>query len=108
MPTAAYGHAWRTRIRPAALQRDHWECVRCGLGDRAMGLRSALDVAHLSGDTSDTSDENLAVLCRRDHRANDYASWAAKFREYLALERERRIAEKDNSRPILRFLSESR
>src|SRR6476659_9014843 len=63
MPTPTpYGHAWRTRIRPEALRRAGWECARCGLPDRAMGLRSALDVAHLNGDTADMSEENLAVL----------------------------------------------
>src|SRR5580765_1698262 len=101
-----YDHTWRTVTRPAALRRAHWECQRCGLPDRPLGLRSALDVAHLSGDTTDSSDDNLAVLCRRDHRSHDYTSWAAKFREYLILERHRRIDQKDKARPILTLLSE--
>jgi hypothetical protein len=61
-------------------------------------------VAHLDGDTSNSGEDNLAVLDRRCHRAHDYASWAAKFKEYLRIERERRADEKDAARPILQML----
>ena len=102
-----YDHHWRTVLRPETLARDHYECVRCAMPDRPMGLRSALDVAHLDGDNTHNEPENRATLCRLCHRAHDYASWAGKFKSWLIAERERRIDAKDKGRPILEYLKEA-
>lgn len=99
-----YGHLWRTVDRPAALLRAGHECVRCAIPDRPMGLRSSLDGAHLDGNPQNRSDENIAVLCRRCHRAADYAGWALKYGAWLTQERERRADLKDAGRPILQML----
>lgn len=99
-----YGHLWRTVDRPAALLRAGYECVRCAIPDRPMGLSSSLDGAHLDGNPENRSDENIAVLCRRCHRAADYAGWALKYRAWLVLERERRADLLDAGRPILQML----
>lgn len=96
-----YGRHWRTVERPETLQRDCWECCRCGMPDRPTGLRSALDVAHLDGDPSHSEPDNRATLCRQCHRKHDMPSWSEKFKEYLRSERERRITGKDAARPIL-------
>ena len=98
-----YGHHWRTVERPQTLARNYWECVRCGIGDRPMGLRSALDVAHLNGNNLDGDEANRATLCRTCHRATDYESWSAKYRAWLADERERRLDRLDAERPILNY-----
>ena len=99
-----YGYHWRTVDRPAALVRAGYECQRCAIPDRPAGLRSSLDGAHLDGDPRNGADDNVAILCRRCHRAHDLPSWTAAFRAWLETERDRRIAEKDAARPILAFL----
>jgi 5-methylcytosine-specific restriction endonuclease McrA len=106
MPTP-YGHIWRTKLRPETLQRDCYECVRCCKPDRPMGLRSNLEVAHLDGDKWNNAPENLAILCPTCHKAQDYEPWSKKYRAWLVEERERRVAEKDASRPILAYLKEA-
>jgi 5-methylcytosine-specific restriction endonuclease McrA len=104
-----YGHHWRTVTRPLALIRAGYECQRCGIGDRSMGNRSALDVAHLlipPGQPGHDDEDNLAVLCPKDHRAHDYTQWAEKFRAWLLVEKDRRITAADAARPILAMLTE--
>lgn len=102
-----YGHTWRTVERPAALVRAGHECVRCLAPDRPSGLWSTLDVAHLDGNPANRSEDNLAVLCRRCHRATDYAVWSRKYRVWLIAERERRADLLDAGRPILQLLRAS-
>lgn len=82
-----YGHKWRTVIRPAVLGRAGHRCERC----RAAGR---LDVAHLDGDNTHDVVENLAALCRKDHRAHDLTAWRRKCHET-------RSARKDAARPLL-------
>jgi hypothetical protein len=50
---------------------------------------------------------NLALLCRRCHRAADYPSWSAKFTQWLIGQRDERVAKKDAARPILAYLEEA-
>jgi len=102
-----YGYHWQTFDRPETLKRDCYECVRCGMPDRPMGLRSALDVAHLDGDPTNPDPDNLATLCRRDHRAHDYDAWAALYAEYVRHRREERLDAKDAERPLLAMLQEA-
>ncbi|MGO9893117.1 MAG: hypothetical protein ACLPX8_02745 [Bryobacteraceae bacterium] len=102
-----YGHHWRTIVLPALRVRASYACERCDLPDRPSGLRSALDGAHLDGDTSNNDDMNLALLCRRCHRAADYPSWSAKFTQWLIGQRDERVAKKDAARPILAYLEEA-
>jgi hypothetical protein len=92
-----YGRAWRTVIRPAALIRACYECERCAMPDRPMGLKSTLEAAHLNANPSDMSDSNIAILCHRCHRRHDYADWAYRTRET-------RLDHKDAARPILALL----
>jgi 5-methylcytosine-specific restriction endonuclease McrA len=83
-----YGHHWRTVIRPRILKRCGGRCERCGrVPDR-------IEVAHLDGDATNRTDENLAGLCSTCHKRHDYPQWAAK-----ALETRR--ARKDRCRPLL-------
>lgn len=118
MPTP-YGYHWRTITRPALLRRAGGvfdddgrylggaRCARCGIPDLyplSLWQRSTLDGAHLDGNIANDAEDNTAALCRTCHRANDYPSWAAKFKEYLRVQRDLRLAEKDAARPILEFL----
>ena len=102
-----FGHKWQTITRPAVLTRAGFECERCGMPDRPMGTRSSLDIAHLSlapGQQGHDEISNLAALCRKDHRAHNYDSWAEKFKQYLKIQRDKRVAAKDAERPILALL----
>jgi hypothetical protein len=72
-----------------------------------MGTYSQLERAHLDGDRTNDKPENIAVLCRTCHRAHDYPEWAEKFKKYLRVQKEARIAEKDAARPILVMLEAS-
>jgi len=113
-----YNHHWRTVVRPHILQRaggifengDYKGCARCercGRPDALLSVyqHSELDIAHLDGDRLD--DDALAALCRKCHRALDYAEWAAKFSAWVRAERDRRAAEADSHRPILVYLQEA-
>jgi len=82
-----YSYRWRTRTRPAILDRDGNRCRRCGRGGR-------LDVAHLDGDNTQDKHANLAAMCRRCHVRFDYAVAQAKARWT-------RAGRKDRQRPIL-------
>ena len=112
----AYGYHWRKHLRPAILLRDCYECVRCAMPDRTDGLRSSLEVAHLDRSNSNDAPENLATFCHRCHKAYDYASWAAKYRAWLLLNKKdwlrrrklKRISRKDNHRPLLQMLMHGR
>lgn len=95
-----YGHRWRTLTRPAILARACYECERCAMPDRPMGLKSALEGAHLNGDSSNDSPANTAALCHTCHRRHDYAAWAAAAGET----RRRR---KDAARGLLALLAEA-
>jgi 5-methylcytosine-specific restriction endonuclease McrA len=106
MPTP-YNHHWRTVLRPETLRRDGYECVKCGVGDRAAGLRSALEVAHLDGDSSNNAPENRAALCNTCHKAHDYPTWWPQYRAWLKAKQEREIDEADAARPILQLLKEA-
>jgi cytochrome c553 len=64
-------------------------------------------VAHLDEDPSNMAEDNLAALCRRCHAANDYSSWAVRYRAWQTKQREERIAALDAGRPILQFLEEA-
>ena len=102
-----YGRKWR-KIRRRILERAGWECERCGLPDRPMGLISTLEVAHLSGEPSaDPDEDGLACLCHRCHRRHDYQQWFEQFQVWLRRERERRAEAKDRERPILVLLEAS-
>ncbi len=103
--TSPYDHHWRYTIRPALLRRACYECERCGIGDRAMGLHSYLQGAHLDGDPWHQDDENLACLCRRCHRAHDYEDWARKCAIKRRIEWERKADEKDAGRELLRLMT---
>jgi 5-methylcytosine-specific restriction endonuclease McrA len=103
----AYGHAWRTRFRPETLARDYYECVRCAMPDRPMGLRSNLEVAHLDGDETNNAPENRATLCVTCHKRHDLHTWAPQFKAWLEWDRERKIDERDAARPILALLREA-
>jgi len=92
-----YGREWRDEIRPAALVRAGYECERCALPDRPMGLTSALEGAHLDGNPANTQESNIAILCHRCHKAHDYPEWARKCRGT-------RLDRKDAARPLLAFL----
>lgn len=103
-----YNHAWRTRTRPFILYRAGGrfpdakyagaaKCERCGWIDCLHDGCSELDVAHLvipPGEPGHDEPENLAALCRRCHRAHDYAEWARKCYET-------RSRRKDAARPLL-------
>ena len=102
-----YCHIWRTKLRPETLARDCYECVRCAMPDRPMGLRSNLEVAHLDGDRTNNAPENRATFCCRCHKAHDYNEWSRKFKAWLEAERQRRLDEKDEGRPILKMLKEA-
>lgn len=102
-----YGHHWRTVLRPETLARDCYECVRCGVGDRPRGLRTALEVAHLDGDVTNNAPENRATLCNTCHKAHDHEAWWPKFQAWLLAERERKIDAADARRPILEYLREA-
>jgi hypothetical protein len=86
-----YGTKWRKWIRPAALRRANYKCVRC-FGHRRSP--APLEVAHLDQDPANMADDNLAALCRRCQRAHDNAAGARKCRET-------RSARKDAARPLL-------
>ena len=100
---ARYTSAWRRR-RPADLAVAGYACQRCHVEDRPFGTHSNLERAHLDGNPHNDSPENVAVLCRKDHRAHDLPQWLEARRIWLQGEKERRIAEKDAGRPILQFL----
>src|SRR5262249_54467318 len=102
-----YGHRWRSIERPATLTRDGFECVRCAIPARPVGLYSNLEVAHLDGDPANSDPDNRATLCRKCHRAHDYAEWSQKYRAWLEAERIRRMDALDASRPILQYLKEA-
>lgn len=100
-----YGYRWRVHLRPAILRRDDYRCVFCGRGDSPSSVnRSSLTVAHLSGDVSDNSDENLATLCWPCHNRHDAPVRMAAYRLSLIERRERRIDAADAARPILALL----
>lgn len=101
-----HGHRWRTVTLPALRVRAGHECQRCAAPEQPMGLYRMLEGAHLDGDDVNDGDDNLALLCRRCHRAHDYARWAEKFGAWLRAERERRAERKDAERPILAMLME--
>ena len=82
-----YGHAWRTRTRPAILERDGNRCREC----RGAGR---LDIAHLDGDNMHDEESNLAALCRICHVHLDYP--VAQAKAHLT-----RSETKDRQRPIL-------
>lgn len=82
-----YGHFWRTRTRPAILERDGRRCKLCRRDGR-------LDIAHLDGDNTHDQDENLAALCRLCHRRLDYVAWVTKAHAT-------RCRRKDGARPLL-------
>src|SRR5436305_348018 len=92
-----YGQEWRTVIRPAALIAACYECERCGLPDRPMGLKSALECAHLDGNPANIAPTNIAILCHRHHKAADYPLWASRCRET-------RIERKDAARGLLQLM----
>lgn len=115
-----YDHHWRTVTRPDALRRAGGVfddagtylggalCQRCGVPDPfplSVWQHSTLDVAHLDGNTADSSEDNLACLCRRCHRATDYTEWVAKFKAWVAREREARAARLDAGRPLLLLMA---
>ena len=83
-----YGHHWRTRTRPAILERDGNRCARCFWGS------GPLDIAHLDGDNTHEDHARLAALCRTCHRRLDYASWSSKSKLT-------RCVRKDAGRPLL-------
>jgi hypothetical protein len=93
-----YSYAWRVR-RPADLAQFSYECARCAIPDRPMGLYSMLERAHLSDD-----DEDIVLLCRTCHRRLDYPAWAADYKRYLERRRGELADELDAVRPILQFL----
>lgn len=93
-----YGHRWRTITRPALLIKCRtYGGYRCQ-GPCARVLHSdQLDGAHLvvqAPAPGHDAPENVAMLCRRCHRAHDYESWARKCYET-------RCARKDRARPLL-------
>lgn len=117
-----YDYYWQNTTRPRILRRAFGrfdekgkyqgaaKCEKCGYIDCVLGGRSELDIAHLvipAGDPGHDDDTNLAALCRKCHRAHDYASWAAKFSAWLKGERDRKIEERDRERPILQLLQET-
>jgi 5-methylcytosine-specific restriction endonuclease McrA len=86
-----YDYHWRTVTRPRILERAGRACERC---HRPW---PPLDVAHLvipPGQPGHDDDANLAVLCRRCHRAYDYVEWSRKCYET-------RSRRKDAGRPLL-------
>ena len=95
-----YGRRWRTVTRPAILARAYYECERCAIPDRPMGLKSTLEGAHVNGDSSNDSPTNTAALCHRCHRRHDYAACIRQARET----RRRR---KDAARGLLALLAEA-
>lgn len=117
-----YGWRWRTVTRPGLLKRAfgrfderHYlgaaKCERegCGYIDCLPKGRSELDVAHLvipPGEPGHDDPTNLAVLCRKCHRAFDYEAWAVQYRAWLKRQIEERIDRLDSERPILQMLSE--
>ena len=84
-----YGHQWRTRTRPAILERDEYLCRRCRCGGR-------LDIAHLDGDNTHDEDRNLAAFCRACHVRIDFPVAQAKARAT-------RAERKDRGRPLLAY-----
>ena len=52
-------HLW-ARLRRAILDRDGWQCQRCGMYGR-------LEVHHRDGDPSNNTPDNLTTYCRRCH-----------------------------------------
>jgi hypothetical protein len=102
-----YSRRWRTITRPEVLRRAGGvfgddglyqggaRCARCQCPDifpLSVWTRSQIDVAHLvtpPGQPGHDDPDNLAALCRKDHRAADYK-------------------EKDAERPILVYLQEER
>ena len=52
-------HLW-TRLRRAILDRDGWQCQRCGMYGR-------LEVHHRDGDPGLNTLDNLETLCRSCH-----------------------------------------
>lgn len=113
-----YGYRWKTYDRPAAMQRAHYQCVRCGLPDWPVHYcpacahiprqprRSRLEGAHLDANPANRDTENIGIFCHLCHRAHDYKDWIAKHREYLKRAREERIDAKDAARPFLARLIE--
>lgn len=92
-----YGHHWRTVTRPRILERAGGRCERCG---RKI---VRLEVAHLvilPPDPRHDQDDNLAGLCVRCHKAQDWASWSKACRAT-------RARRKDRERPILACLEAS-
>lgn len=121
-----YDHHWRTVTRPEALRRAGGvfddadgrylggaRCQRCGVPDPfplSVWQHSTLDVAHLvipPGAPGHDDEDNLAALCRKDHRANDYADWVLRFKAWVAKEREERAARLDAGRPLLLLIAET-
>lgn len=96
-----YGHRWRTVIRPEVLRRAGSECERCGIGDRAMCLKSALEVAHLDSDPANRDWINLACMCHTCHRRHDYRAWSRAFKLYRAELRMLSAAVADTFRELL-------
>lgn len=60
-----YGHAWRTRIRPAALAREPL-CRLCEANGRTT---IAVEVDHIDGDSRNNDPSNLRALCKPCHSA---------------------------------------
>lgn len=102
----SYSYEWRRR-RPEDLIAAGYECIRCAIPDRPMGMYSSLERAHLDGDSTHDEPANVCVLCRTCHRRLDHAQWLADYRVYLERRRAERIAERDAGRPILQFLEEA-
>ena len=100
MSSSPYDHHWRTVTRLRILKRARYLCERCFRPHEGWPL----DVAHLvipPGQPGHDADTNLAALCRRCHRKEDYESWARKFAAWVQAQYHQRCREKDAGRPLL-------
>ena len=52
-------HRW-ARLRRFVLDRDGWQCQRCGRYGR-------MEIHHVDGDPSNNTPDNLRTLCRGCH-----------------------------------------
>ena len=82
--------AKRVNLTPAqrreVLERDHFECVKCGRGGRFSDW--ILEVDHINDDPSDNRPKNLQTLCVKCHNTKHPWRWnKANYRVFTFAER---------------------
>lgn len=76
-----YPTNWKSEIRPAILRRAGNRCEKCGVenhtvawrrrGERLIGVKIVLTIAHLDHDPRNCAPENLLAMCQKCHLSYD-------------------------------------